>query len=334
MIRRLRIIENCLTSTTMSVKDLQKKVKEEMGKEFELRTIQNDLHVLTDCFGIKLESVGRGYYYADPLHCIFRKDLSKEEKDFLKGALETMGQFKGLPKFGWFDNMKKYLDVEENERPIIEYSHMFENEDAPSKAFLPRLFLAISEKRTVELSYQAYTYSKPRKQQVFPYLLKEYNDRWYLICSDVDAQNENVLKAKAIDRIKDFKEVDSIPYEEPKVDFDEYFDDFIGVSDNGNKEVDVVFCVNPLHHIDDYIESKPLHSSQSKVVGEELSVLISKYPQFKDWTFCKLKAIRPNVELYQSLVSYYGNLVVISPVSVRNKIKEKTKKLMSYYDSL
>lgn len=333
MFRRLMAIDEMLSNGLYSTEEIRIRLKEK-GMSVTARTVQNDLKVIEEDFGIPLNKSRNKYEYKDPQKRIFQKELSEVERNVLSSVLQTLGQFKGIKQFEWLDKLESSLEVKSDERTIIEFSHMFDfgENSEQTERLLPRLFPAIHDKRTIRLTYQAYTDKKPKKIDVYPYLLKEYNDRWYLICAEVGTEPLRYV-AKGVDRIMNFDYLEE-PYKDPDIDFEDYFDNFIGVTDFNNDAEDVLLCVNPEHQIDRYLRSKPLHSSQAEVKGEELEVLKKDYELFKDWTFFKLKGIKPNNELYQTLVLYLGDLVVLKPDSVRNKLVKRLRNLLSLYDQI
>lgn len=334
MFRRLMAIDEMLSNGLYSTEEIRIRLKEK-GMSVTARTVQNDLKVIKEDFGIPfLPNTGNKHTYEDPQKRIFQKELSEVEREVLSSALQALGKFKGIPQLEEFDRFKSTFGVKGDGRTIIEFSNMFDL-GTDSEQIMPHLFQAIHDKRTIRLTYQAFTDKKPKKIDVFPYLLKEYLDRWYLICAEVGTEPLRYV-TKGVDRIKDFNYLDktSYPYKDANIDFRDYFDEFIGVTDFNNAAVDVVLCVNPEHQIDQYLRSKPLHSSQAEVKGEELEAMKKKYELFKDWTFFKLKGIKPNNELYQTLVLYLGDLVVLEPVTVRNKLAKRLRNLLSLYDQI
>ena len=79
---------------------------------------------------------------------------------------------------------------------------------------------------------------------VFPYLLKEFHDRWYLFAS----RRENMeLVTLALDRIVEFEVEEGVEYREnPDFDTEHFFDDVIGVTKSiGESPRDVTFWVSP-----------------------------------------------------------------------------------------
>ena len=120
----------------------------------------------------------------------------------------------------------------------------------------------------------------------------------------------------ALDRIEGFEEI-SMPYKEPDVDFEEYFDDVIGVTVPEHLEpVDVVMRVN--NNRFNYIKTKPLHLSQ-RVISED-----------KNHT-----TISINVKITKELIAlihFFGpDIEVVSPASLRAEITKNIRALNYIY---
>lgn len=118
--------------------------------------------------------------YAKPSFSIFKKDLSDDEEYLLKEALSLLGQFEGLPNLDALEGLRLGLGVRKNERKIISLTkNPLENSN-----LLGELFTAISHRQVVELHY--HKFSSPYTEltvNIHPYLLKEYNRRWFLFAA-------------------------------------------------------------------------------------------------------------------------------------------------------
>ena len=82
--------------------------------------------------------------------------------------------------------------------------------------------------------------------------MKEYNNRWFVFGKNDEYEN---LTNLALDRIIEIKGIDK-EYEESDIDFQEYFDDFIGVTKAGNDLEVVKIWASPEQA--SYIKTKPL----------------------------------------------------------------------------
>lgn len=248
--------------------------------------------------------------YADPSFSIFTKKLSSDEKNLLQEILSTIGQFEGLDDFEWIDDLKQRLDVEERPK-IISFSN---NPFLKNSNLLGLIFNYISHKNVVKVCYSAFVKAKAGIE-FHPYLLKQYNDRWYLIGA---ADNDGKILTLALDRITNIEPVANKEFIEPDEDFAERFDDIVGVTIIDGKPLEhIVFWVSDVSK--DYVESKPIHGSQKSINNDE--DLRRQYPKLVGGRFFSIDCI-PNYELIRELTSFGRELMVLKPKDVRAKVLE------------
>ena len=184
------------------------------------------------------------------------------------------------------------------------------------KDYYKQIFDAIVNKQAIEIDYHPFG-KDIRQIPVSPYHLKQYNNRWFLIgkCSDFDG-----LSNYAIDRIEGIKEIGRAKFEplDEDFDFDEFFDDVVGVSVEDVPVEDVVIYVND--KVFNYIFTKPLHPSQ--IVKHEL------LPDGRREIDLKVK---DNYELRALLRSFGSQIEVMKPASLREKMKNDADVLCKMY---
>ena len=167
--------------------------------------------------------------YADPTFSIFKGKLSDEEKGLLTTALSTIGSFDGLDGFGWLDDLNKRLDLIPRQ-PIIQMSkNLIEN-----KTLMAELFSAIQAQSVVKLKYRLFNTSDIKEVIISPYLLKEYNRRWYIIGAPYDTGQ---ILNFALDRLISITVLPGYEYRPAPDDLTERFEDIIGVSYYEGNEV-------------------------------------------------------------------------------------------------
>ena len=246
--------------------------------------------------------------YADASFSIFTKKLSDDEKNLLQEILSTIGQFEGLDDFEWIDDLKQRLDVEERPQ-IISFSN---NPFLKNSNLLGLIFNYISHKNVVKVSYSAFVKEKAGIE-FHPYLLKQYNDRWYLIgAADSDGKILNL----ALDRITSIEPVADKEFVEPAEDFADRFEDIVGVTVIDGKSLEhIVFWVGDVSK--DYVESKPLHGSQKIINADD--DLRQQFPTLKNGRFFSIDCIA-NYELIRELSSFGRELIVLTPDDVRERV--------------
>lgn len=257
--------------------------------------------------------------YADPSFSIFTKKLSDDEKNLLQEILSTIGQFEGLDDFEWIDDLKQRLDVEERPK-IISFSN---NPFLKNSNLLGLIFNYISHKNVVRVCYSAFVKAKAGIE-FHPYLLKQYNNRWYLIGA---ADSDGKILTLALDRITNIEPVANKDFIEPDEDFAERFDDIVGVTIIDGKPLEhIMFWVSDVSK--DYVESKPIHGSQKSINNDE--DLRRQYPKLVGGRFFSIDCI-PNYELIRELTSFGRELMVLKPEDVRAKVLEWFSKAAERY---
>jgi predicted DNA-binding transcriptional regulator YafY len=250
------------------------------------------------------------YRYSDSAFSINNMPLNEVEINQLKSAVDILSQFKGMPQFEWINELvpklKQGLAPNDISNTIIEFDN---NQYLKGIEFLGQLHNAIFYKKVITVSYQPFEYDYPFDVIIHPYFLKQYNNRWFLF--GYNPEKEKNDWNLAIDRIISIKETNGMCYKSNKIDWQEYFDDIIGVT----KPVDSVPEKIVLHFngkTGKYIETKPLHGSQkSKWIDENtLEITIQ---------------VILNYELQSQLLSYADCFVVKQPAELSDILKKRLK---------
>ena len=333
-----------------STEDLVRLVNEELEElrpakkenwQVSRRTIELDLHYLehespfaADILHYQVDDISQRtqktikkscHRYADPSFSIFTQKLKDDEKHLLGEAFTLLGQFDGLPNLEGLERLRESLKVK-TDRQIVSFT----KNPLEGKNLLGELFTVISQKQVVELHYHRFdTPDEDRKTIVHPYLLKEYNRRWYLI---VAADNDGKILSFALDRIDKFVPLPSRSYKEYDGDLNERFEDIIGVTlINGNPLQTIMFWVSDFSK--DYVATKPLHESQRPFRGEREKELRQQYPKFEGGAFFSIDCIE-NYELIRELTSFGAELVVLSPNEIQEKVMDRISAMNKKYSFL
>ncbi len=242
--------------------------------------------------------------------------LNQVEAEKLKNAFSVLNKFRGLPQFGWINEIIPKIDsafnISEKGTEIISFDN---NEYLKGLEFIDPLFNAILYKNVIEISYHSFKNPEPVVKIISAYHLKEYNNRWYVYGEDMEYAN---IVNLALDRIIDFKLRTDIVYKETDINFEEYFEDTLGVTFQPGEDTEVIIL-----KIDNslwpYIDTKPIHGSQKVVSKDENTVTI------------ELELI-PNYELESQILHFGEMLEVLEPSSLRIKIKNRVEALSRKYN--
>jgi predicted DNA-binding transcriptional regulator YafY len=322
---RLRVLDQCLRSGhAYSGKELT----EFINRELELRgepTITSRTTLMDDLLNIENEyhtnivrkKHGRQttYQYEDPNFSIFSTELSEDDLLHLTQALDILKRFDGMPEADWVAELSARLNLCMSNQKEVRAAVGFESSmyNKGMEHFTP-LFNAIRKKTTVELRYQSFRMAEPQTLIVHPYYLKQYNNRWFLFCCNSDYTN---LSNYPLDRILSVK-LAHVPYRDTDIDFDEYFADMIGVSRRNGQEPEDVVLRFPKDQYK-YVATKPWHGSQ-KIVDENSSTIT-----------LQLHVVL-NYELEQKILSFGQYVEVISPMTLRERIKDRLSQSLLQYN--
>lgn len=305
------------------IDDLNEAVNNELSNhygyayEVKRRQIYNDIRYMESAQGwsIPLERVGDGrtcYYRYSKDFSINQLPLNDDEMNTLEQAVVTLSRFKGMPQFEWIESLMTKLQdkfhMKGNSDTVIGFE---QNVDYVAASYLSDLFNAITNRQVLRLSYRTFA-GKDLEWILHPYYLKQFNNRWFLFGRN--HQYPDKLVNVALDRIVGF-DVEPLEYVPCDIDFDEYFDDIIGVSHpvNGVEERVVLrFDAERLP----YVLSKPPHGSM-KIVDREKGII-------------SLDLI-PNKELESLIFSFGHQVEVLEPQLLRSEMQAKLEVLMKKY---
>ena len=158
-----------------------------------------------------------------------------------------------------------------------------------------------------------------RAIRLYPYLLKQYNERWYLIVTPLATEeypyNKDFYINLALDRIKSIDSVEREPYIDCEDDIEERFEDIIGVTYLADVDLTPIILAVKNKYVP-YIETKPIHGSQTHLRQDDQDRLHAQHPGLDDYTFYYFH-LKPNPE-FKDLVSG-DNYIVISPQELRDE---------------
>ena len=340
---RYRIIDRMLADPhkDYTTKDIEKAVSLECPK-VTTRMIQKDIKALEEEFGKELvrNAGGRGTVkYKDQSTPLFYQELTVDEEDILREALGSLGQFEGLDNFKWLENLKKKLDMptDKKERPIISFA---KNDilQIPEN-LLGHLYSAITRRKVIRFGYRKFQDAgQPFSQvTVYPYQLRQYNNRWYLICNPVGNEQypfePDSIYNYALDRMDSKVEyVDEMTYIDTPVDIDARFEEIVGVTYMKDVDAkDIFFAVKP--DAVDYVRTKFIHPSQDEVNPAIEKEFIRKYPSLKDCKFFFIHC-RPNVEMYALFASHRDKVIIVEPKDYRETMRGMLQFMVKNYDEL
>lgn len=326
---RYKTIDNCLRNKyrRWTLEDLVEKCSEVLyemegiKKGVSVRTIQGDIQMMrSDKLGYNapIEVYEQKYYrYSDKDYSITQMPLTQNDFELMQEAVDMLRELKDFKQFNAISDIVSRLQenlaiTKHNKRPIIHFDNV---KDLKGIELLNPLYNYISHKQTIKITYQSFSSNKLIEYILFPYLLKEFRNRWFIYGSRAeDMQLYNL----ALDRIITIEPID-IPFQEnPIFDSEHFFDDIIGVSkDINDKPKEITFWASVEQS--KYIKTKPIHTSQ-KVLNHN-----------PDGSCVFSINVIENFELYSIFLSYGSSVKILSPKEIARRMKRKATELYDTY---
>ena len=218
-----------------------------------------------------------------------------------------------MPSFEWVEEIISKLEdkfqLVGNSSSVIDFE---QNIYLKGLEYLSPLFNSIVNKQCLRVTYRNFK-GEAFVWDVHPYYIKQYNTRWFLLALNEKYQSITNIP---LDRIEDCTPI-GLKYKPTDIDFNDYFDDVIGVTIPRDTSVEKIKLKFSPHRFS-YITSKPLHGSQ-KIIDEENGII-------------ELSLI-PNNEFYALLLSFGSDVEIIEPQSVRDGYMSQVKKTYEIYFS-
>ena len=286
----------------------------ELGTEgIKLRQLQYDIeHMKSDAgWAIEFdESLKKGrkkaFRYLDKSFSIANHPLNVNDVEQLETTIAILSRYKHRAEFSWLEELIPRMEqafelVESGENGIISYQ---ENIDLKGREHIGSLFNLILKRKKVKISYEPY--GKPQFEAIVsPYHIKQFNNRWFLLCFNEEYQS---ISNYPLDRINSIEELDT-SFKPSDINWLDYFDDIIGVTKPEDSVVEKIYLKFSENRIN-YVLTKPLHGSQKIDKTDEDSRTVT------------IEVI-PNQELYQVLLSFGADVEVLSPKSLRDEMIKK-----------
>lgn len=305
-------------------KACEQEIYDQMAIENELsrRTIMYDIqHMRSGKLGYEAPieyDRTEGYYYSRPNFSIHQVPLNKSDLGELKTALLILKQFSGNEQITGLEQvlakMELSLNIQnyESADPIIHFEHSL---NEPGQKWVNTLYEHIKDQDSLTIDYQPFG-KKSKPIQMSPYLIKEYDNRWFLIGHSVAYDGVITL---GLDRIQSIQRSLKPFHQDSGFKAAEWFEDMIGVSKLSDRPKQII-VFRAYGVLVDYLLTKPIHASQKLIKRGKKSARFSV-------------DVIPNYELISTFLSFGDEVEVVKPKGVRKEIMRKGKKLSRRYDN-
>ncbi len=286
------------------------------------RTIQLDIqNMRSDKLGYNAPIVveqRRYYTYEDKEFSITKSRLSHSDLEVLQDTVKLLGQFQG---FNYFEDLGAIIGkledkVSRQQKQTTKYVDIEKNERLVGLNWIDILLRAVKTNTVIEIEYQSFKARNPKLGLYSPYLLKEYRNRWFLLCRPKGKMKTLIL---ALDRMKS---IALKPEAQFKVAEDfipqEFFNNVIGVTKSLNQATSKVVLEFDKSNAP-YVLTKPLHPSQELLKKENGSIIVS------------INVVL-NFELEREILGFGDSVKVLAPRVLSKRIIEKLNSAVLKYD--
>ena len=261
------------------------------------------------------------YCYRDKNFSIMPYLTSEMSDAEYKKLVSAINKFKGVLSDQNFEEIKFAIqsrieaDYEKGEN-CVEYE---DNRRLKGREYRPLIYKAICEKKSLRVLYQKFNGKVIGPFEFHPYLLKQYNDRWFVFGYRPDVGNYyyNI----PLDRILSKLEIIEHYSSSRPLDYLKHFDNIVGVTkENTSKEQEIIIKIKD---IDTWgrITTKPFKAQ----------TVVSDFNRKEKYGLISLCVI-PNHELYSRLLSWGMHVEILSPKPIRSKFKGILSSMISEYD--
>lgn len=291
-IRRFQIIMENLKKRNCSKRDLMEKLSER-GFEMSERTLDRDIEEL------------RREFDADIIYSRNHRAYVLEQESGQADRLERILELNQVVQA-----MQSSLHLDAKFRDRIQ----FEAHTMKGTELLEDLMRYIREEKEVVFDHLNYQTGVIKPYAVYPLLLKEYAQRWYLYAWVPDVED---CRTFGLDRILQLRPGRDSFISDRYTDNFQLFEQVIGVnySDHAAPVELILQCTQVQAS---YLESAPWHKSMKRL------------PDVGDFARFSLKVI-PNYELTQRILSLSNQVEVLEPVWYRNELKKHLSDMGSLY---
>ena len=329
---RYRTIDKCLQNRyrkwTLNdlIESCSNALYEYEGKDVNVskRTIQLDIQLMrSDKLGYNAPIVvyeRRYYKYENPDYTITDIPLTDTDMNILSEVVEMLKQFKDFSLFselgGIIHRLEDRVYTEKTKQPSV--IHLDKNERLKGLEHLDTLYQAILKKIVLSLTYQSFSARDASTFLYHPYILKEFNNRWFLVGREEGKQGILTL---ALDRIQKIEADLKTEYQNDGFNADEHYKNTYGVSVfSGVTLVEIEMLIDAKNT--PYVLTKPFHHSQK---------LLEKYEDGRSRISIR---VHHNYEIERLILGFGQGITVLKPTRLRRQLKRQMRKAIAKYDAL
>ena len=321
---RYKTLDKCLKNKyrKYTLEDLMEACSEALfefeGKEsfVSKRTVQLDLqNMRSEKFGYEapIEVYERRYYrYSDPEYSIHQISVNENDLKAMNNAVQILKQFKDFSMFKDMNGVIQKLEDSIQSTSQKSIIHLDKNERLKGLEHIDVLYQSVLNKKVLNIKYKSFKARESNQYTVHPQLLKEYNNRWFLICF-----YKTSILTLALDRIEEISVEEKVEFIDKDFNSDRYFGEVIGVTvSETQRPQNVIFKVIAKHA--PYVKTKPFHHSQEIIEEDESG------------TTFRIR-VQLNFELERMILGLGEFITVLRPNKLKERIINSLKKASENY---
>ena len=187
-------------------------------------------------------------------------------------------------------------------------------EDIPSgHMHLTDVMEAMTENLEVVMEYHKYTSEESETLTIWPYAVKEFAKRWYIIAYCKERED---LRVYGLDRVKNMKVTGKKFRMKNGFDVDELFATSFGIYLPGGKGQIITFKCSEREA--KFLRDLPIHRSQEEVRKDGDNVIFSIF-------------VCPDKNLIMEICKHGSRIEILSPAEVRDAVREELAKALAQY---
>ncbi|KLT71433.1 MULTISPECIES: helix-turn-helix transcriptional regulator [Flavobacterium] len=327
---RYKTIDKCLQNSyrTWTLEDLMNACSDALyeyeGKENPVskRTVQLDIQMMrSEKLGYNAPIVvyeKKYYKYEEDSFSITDIPLTETDINVLTETVSMLKQFKDFSLFSDVSDILQRLEdkiyaEKSHTKPVI---YLDKNEGLKGLHYLDEIYQAIIKKTVLVLTYKSFKSTEESTFNFHPFLLKEFNNRWFLIGK---RKGSAPITNLALDRIVSIDYDFNLPYIEEDFDAELFYKNVIGVTVNtGSRPRKIELWIDAINA--PYVLTKPLHQTQRLIrENEDKSIIIHLF-------------LSPNYEMERILLGFGDGIEIISPENLRDRMKRILAKALQRYE--
>lgn len=324
---RIEIINSVLASKEyVKTKKIVEIIQNELDISFSPRTIQKDIELMkrTWPYGynapIEWDKKKKAYYYSDRNFTIQAFGLKEEDVKALLFYAKTLEQFKGIKIFESIliaiEKVIDRLNTIDKMKDSFSNRNILLTERIPickGIEFIEPIITAIIKNQKITFDYTKFGEETAQMRTLDPILLKEDKNFWYVLGI---LNEKKSLTTFALDRISNLI-VTNRSYKPKSFDADNYFKHSFGITVSEKKPIRIILAFSRFQG--NYIKSVPIHSTQKIITDNKSELRISVI-------------VKPSYEFYSKILSYGGDVKVISPKTIVSEVKRHIQAAFQLYN--